>query len=130
MLEYSRKFTNYIAIGDFNSDFEIKKNRDEYRADLGGILTQIVKQPTRYSDRMIGHTRNISNTRIDLAFVSDTMKKRLISDPSIHMDSPSDHHMVECIFNTNVPKKSITYEYYLDPTRRPRIKKVHPSQSA
>ena len=30
--------------------------------------------------------------------------------------------MVECKFDINVPKKCVTYEYYLDPTRRPPMK--------
>ena len=54
LLDYSRKFSNYIALGDFNSDFELKKNRDEYKTDLGGILTQVVKSPTRHSERQSG----------------------------------------------------------------------------
>ena len=122
LLEYSRKFTNYLAIGDFNSDFKIKKNRDEYKADLGGVLTQIVKDPTRHAEKLIGQSKRASDTLIDLAFASDSMKARLVDIPKIHSDSPSDHHMVECIFDINVPKKCVTYEYYLDPTRRPPMK--------
>ena len=123
LLEYSRKFQNYISIGDFNADFEIKKNRDEYKTDFGGILSQIVDVPTRRASKKIGDVIHTSSTRIDLAFVSDQMKNRLVAPPKTYTDSPSDHFMVECTFNLNVPKSYVTYEYYLDTTRRPPLKR-------
>ena len=109
LLEYSHKFSNYIALGDFNSDFKLKTVRDEYKAELGGQLNQVVKEVTRQQMTKRGNKSSTSRTIIDLMFVSNNMKQNMVSSPIVYKDSPSDHFMVECAFNINAPKKYAIY---------------------
>ena len=120
--EYAKRFPNYVALGDFNADFSDKKIKSEYKSHIGGILSQVVDKPTRQKNVNRDGKKKLSSTIIDLVFLSDKMKKQLVKQPIIHKDSPSDHYMVECQFDLEVPQKYTVYEYFLDPTRRPPLK--------
>ena len=123
ILEYSHRFTNYVALGDFNTNFRTKQVRAFYKAELGGKLTQKVGGITRQKEVKLGSGLQCSNTTIDLCFVSDEMNNRFAGPTTIYKDSPSDHFLVECAFDIKVPKKCAVFEYFLDPTRRPPIPK-------
>ena len=114
----------FIAAGDFNKDQHKKENRDYFKNFFSGILSQKVKKTTRHSVKVVKNRTIITNTCIDLVFVSDKLKKKCLDkEATICKDTPSDHYCPSLSFDVKVPYKYIVKEYYLDPTRRPPIPK-------
>ena len=112
-----------MSVGDYNMDVSKVDIRRFFKAHIGGILTQVVKEPTRVSTRVIKGKCNISKTKIDLVFLGEGAKQKLFQSDCINKKSPSDHYMVEFCLDIRVPLKYAVKEYHLDTTRRPLIPK-------
>ena len=93
----------YAAVGDFNIDQKLQKNRTFFKDQVGGFLHQVVKKVTRRATRKYNNRTEISETIIDLMFLSPDLKSRLHGTPEICEDTPSDHSMVTAVFDLKVP---------------------------
>ena len=124
MVRLSGVHKYYTAIGDFNIDQKLYRNRQFFNDHVGGHLHQIVNGVTRRASRKINNRFNVTETIIDLVFLSNDLKSKLVGTPTIRENTPSDHWMVETTFSLSVPSKYVVKEYFLDPTRRPPIPKA------
>ena len=123
ILDYSRRFKNYIALGDFNRDLSNPANQRFYDTHTGGILTQMVKSPTRVKTiSQSDGTQRTSSTIIDLVFAERNIKEKIFK-LNINENTPSDHRMVEIDISMKIPMKYCINKYFMDPARRPPIPK-------
>jgi len=122
LIELERKYENFMALGDFNLDFRSESVQQKIAELLGDRLRQVVDKTTRKSKRTTDGQTKISETIIDLVFLSDGMFSLMAKKPKIIKDTPSDHYLVRTEFNIGIPKTYMIKEYYLDPTRRPPLK--------
>ena len=121
MGDLEKKLPNCVILGDFNLDFKTKKIKDFFKEHLDGNLSQVVDKTTRRSTRTVCGASKVTETVIDLVFLCESVKKKMVEKPSIMEDSPSDHFLVELKLDIMVPLKYRIVEYFVDKTRRPPI---------
>ena len=123
LCELGKTLPNSITVGDFNIDVKDRDKKRFLKTELGAMYTQIVKDFTRVKARNFDGSLRISKTCIDLVFLSNDIKQKLLDTPMIIKDAPSDHFLVNFSLDIKVASKYVVKEYFLDPTRRRPIPK-------
>ena len=120
----SQKFRFFCALGDFNLNYNDVKITKIFEDAFSNEMTQVINEDTRVCNLNMSDGRTVkTSTRIDLIF-NNGPADSLNRESTVVKTSKkfSDHYMASTRYAINFPKKFVTVEKYLDPTRRKPFK--------